>query len=85
MVGGDADGDGMADAWENEHFPGIDILLILPEDDPDRDLASISEEYQAGTDPNLRDTDHDGLSDGRELHVEGTDPLKMDTDGDGLD
>lgn len=35
-----------------------------------------------GTDPNNRDTDADGLSDGDEVRVYGTDPLSKDTDAD---
>ena len=36
-----------------------------------------------GTDPNIPDTDGDGLFDGAEID-EGTDPFNPDTDGDGL-
>lgn len=47
---GDSDGDGMPDAWEEEH----DLELHSPSDataDADRDGANNLQEYQAGTDP----------------------------------
>ncbi len=47
----DTDGDGMADAWEREHWGSLRPLCT---DDADDDGASNHEEYLAGTDP--RDT-----------------------------
>ena len=38
-----------------------------------------------GTDPNDRDSDDDGLSDGKEIDSYGSDPLDTDTDDDGLE
>lgn len=38
-----------------------------------------------GTDPNLKDTDGDGLSDSDEIYVYQTNPMKKDTDGNGID
>ena len=54
--------------------------------DPDRDgdgLPLADELFLHGTDPDLRDTDGDGVSDGDEVAA-GTDPLVRDTDGDGF-
>jgi hypothetical protein len=70
---GDADCDGLADAWERDHGldPGWagDALL-----DPDGDGLSNVEELALGTDPKLADTDGDGFADGQELAT-GYDPL----------
>ncbi|MGD8626149.1 MAG: Ig-like domain-containing protein, partial [Anaerolineae bacterium] len=56
---------------------------------PDRDGDRLSNEYEAdlGTDPDLWDTDGDGLDDKFEVDNRedvGCDPLAADTDGDGL-
>jgi hypothetical protein len=70
---GDADCDGLSDAWELDHGldPGWagDALL-----DPDSDGLSNAEELALGTDPKLADTDGDGFADGQELAT-GFDPL----------
>ena len=42
------------------------------------------DEFNLNTDPNLADTDNDGLSDEMEINTYSTDPLSTDTDGDGL-
>lgn len=52
--------------------------------DDDHDGLTNKEEKQLGTDPKIRDTDGDGLTDGEEFYSNHTDPLKQDTDGDGL-
>ena len=54
--------------------------------DTDGDELSDEEELELGTDPNLFDTDGDGLGDGSEVREDGwgTDPLSADTDGDGF-
>lgn len=44
----DADGDGLADAWEQQHFGG---LSANPHDDPDGDGIDNLHEYRAGTNP----------------------------------
>jgi hypothetical protein len=51
-------------------------------DDPDADGVYNIQEWQWGTDPNVADTDHDGLDDKFEHGTVGTDPLVADTDGD---
>lgn len=50
----------------------------------DEDQLSDAEELIFGTDPNLKDTDSDGILDSDELLVTGTDPLLADTDADDL-
>ena len=58
----DQDGDGMDDLWEDAN--GLDCTD--PSDgatDLDDDGVSNLGEYRAGTDPNLRDTNGDGISD----------------------
>lgn len=54
----------------------------LPGDD-DRDGLTNAEEAKLGTNPEVADTDGDGLSDYEEVKIYHTDPLKADTDGDG--
>ncbi len=78
---GDADGDGLPDAWEQLYFKS---LSANPNDDPDGDGLTNAEEFAAGTDPTKPDTDGDGLSDKDEVKVYKTNPNKADTDGDGL-
>ena len=55
----------------------------LPGDD-DRDGLTNAEEAKLGTNPEVADTDGDGLSDYEEVKIYHTDPLKADTDGDGF-
>lgn len=57
----DLDGDGLPDAWEREHFNST--TAQDGDGDPDSDGLSNEEEYDLGTDPNLADTDGDGLND----------------------
>lgn len=71
----DTDGDGIPDGWEV--FYGLDPNY--PDDaqsddeEPDDELTNY-EEYLAGTDPHLRDTDGDGMHDGWEIRY-GLNPL----------
>ncbi|MDQ2682493.1 MAG: thrombospondin type 3 repeat-containing protein, partial [Chloroflexota bacterium] len=53
--------------------------------DSDGDELIDEEELEIGTDPNLFDSDGDGLGDGSEVREDGwgTDPLSADSDGDG--
>ncbi len=79
----DSDGDGLPDGVEVERGTNP----TSPADgafDEDGDGLSAGEEYAAGTDPTAPDTDHDGLSDGDEVHVHHTDPTLDDSDRDGL-
>lgn len=79
----DADSDGMSDFWETSN--GLD-----PNDpgdaalDLDSDGLSNLEEFNADTNPNIADTDSDGLNDGDEINVHSTDPKNSDSDSDGL-
>ena len=52
--------------------------------DDDEDGLSNSREAELGTEPDIPDTDGDGLLDGEEVNQYGTDPLNPDSDNDGL-
>jgi 5-hydroxyisourate hydrolase-like protein (transthyretin family) len=74
---------GIPDSWAIAH--GLNPNdPTMPAQDPDRDGLTNLEEFQQGTDPNNKDTDGDGLSDGDEVHLYHTNPLLKDTDGDGI-
>lgn len=99
-IGGNADGDGLADEEEyaagtdpskaDGDGDGVDDDVELEDgtdpNDPDSDGDGLDDgdEKAAGSDPGLPDTDGDGLSDGDEVHVHGSDPLLTDSDGDGF-
>lgn len=80
-TGPDSDDDGLPDDWEETQFGNLNQSAS---DDPDSDGLANDEEYGQETDPNLSDTDNDGLSDGEEVNQHETDPLLVDTDEDGL-
>ena len=80
LVGGDSDGDGLNDNWENDYFGNLDQDSA---GDADEDGLSNAEEFALTSDPTESDTDNDGLSDGDEITA-GTDIFISDTDGDGL-
>jgi hypothetical protein len=67
----DEDRDGLLDYLERRSFGS---LQWGPEDDPDEDGLTISQELPLGTHPGLSDTDGDGICDGKELAA-GTNPL----------
>lgn len=77
----DTDGDGLPDSFETTYFGH---LSFGPDDDPDGDGLSNTDEQDEGTDPDDADTDGDGLSDGDEIISYMTDPLDEDSDDDGL-
>ena len=47
----DNDSDGLPDAWENHHWPGVPIAFIAPDADEDGDGHSHLDEYLTDTDP----------------------------------
>ena len=75
--------------WTNNRWE--DGILINPDGTtaagaPDTDLDGLSDDAEArrGTDPRMRDTDRDSLTDADEVHRYRTNPRKADTDRDGL-
>lgn len=97
--GGDSDGDGINDAYEqliidadpNDNLESVED--VLPGDDFDNDLSTNLQEFERLTSAIDEDSDDDGYLDGVETDDgsfdniasdTGTDPLNPDTDGDGL-
>jgi len=81
FIADDGDEDGMFDQWELDN--GLDPAD--PSDafgDLDGDGLNNVGEYDAGSDPNVTDTDGDGLSDGDEVNTHLSDPVVVDTDSD---
>jgi len=68
----DTDNDGLDDVWEITHFG--DITSYNSSDDPDADELDNVGEIAAGTDPNIADSDGDGITDGDEVSS-GSNPL----------
>jgi hypothetical protein len=65
-------------------FGGAGFYRFEIDLDSDGDSLSDARERELGTDPNLEDTDGDGIADGVEVNIHGTNPVLADTDGDGL-
>jgi len=53
--------------------------------DADADGLTRDQELKLGTNPDIADSDNDGIIDGLEINQYNTDPLKKDSDNDGLD
>ncbi|MDE5936702.1 MAG: thrombospondin type 3 repeat-containing protein [Ruminococcus sp.] len=87
----DTDGDTLSD-YQEVYLTGTDPTVYdsvtegVSDADADSDGDRIPNinEIDYGTNPQLTDTDGDGLSDYDEIYVYGTDPLKDDSDGDSL-
>ncbi|MDB4785059.1 hypothetical protein OAG31_00470 [Akkermansiaceae bacterium] len=88
----DLDRDGLPDAWERKFGLDPSNAGDAALDDDNDDLSNL-QEFVAGTNPTLQDTDGDGLNDGVETDdgvwvsaaATGTSPRSVDTDRDGLD
>jgi hypothetical protein len=63
---------------------GVDTDQDGLSDSVETNTGSYNGPTDTGTDPNVADTDGDGLNDGQEVLVYSTNPLNLDTDGDGL-
>ncbi len=89
----DTDGDGFGDNAEVANGSDPNDPASVPPGEPtvdtDGDLLTDAQEAELGTNPELADSDGDGLSDFAEVGFEpgsatGTDPLLTDTDSDGV-
>ncbi len=89
----DSDGDGFGDNAEVANGTDPNDPASVPPGEPtidtDGDLLTDAQEAELGTNPELADSDGDGLSDFAEVGFEpgsatGTDPLLTDTDADGV-
>jgi hypothetical protein len=74
----DADGDGLLDAWEIQHWGNLNQT---GGGDADNDGLTNLQEYQVGTLPTDSDTDNDGMLDGLEV-LQGRNPLAAGTTSD---
>lgn len=89
----DRDHDGLPDRWE-KHFH-LSTKANSDNGDPDHDHVDNRNEFREGTNPRRRDSNHNGVPDGREDRdhdklsnaaedATGNDPRNPDTDGDGV-
>lgn len=68
----------------NAGWWAIDDIRVAGVRDTDHDGLLDTEETVLGTDPEVADSDGDGLGDGEEVNIFQTDPTDTDTDHDGL-
>jgi len=80
VIPGISDGTGGASAFLQTTTAAAAVAGI----DTDRDGITDAMELQLGLDPNVPDTDLDGLSDGFEVLRSRSNPVAQDTDGDGI-
>ena len=76
-----SDNDELPDTWELAYFNN---LSQDEKDDTDGDGLPNGIEFTVGTNPTVKDTDEDGLSDGHEVNITGTCPKVKDTNNDVL-
>lgn len=78
LADSDANGNGIPDRWEEAN--GLPTTSDQSGADPDSDGLTNAEEYESNTNPNVADSDGDGLDDGSEVG-QGSDPRdKSDTE-----
>jgi hypothetical protein len=85
--GADGDGDGLPDDYELANGLDPDDPIDAMEDQDGDGLSALAE-FDAGTNPQIADSDDDGIEDGEELEAGEngfvTNPLLADSDGDGI-
>jgi len=80
----DTDGDGMPDGWEFTYSSAcnptnpLDDVIDYPGENPAPDGLINEQEYLHGTNPEIADTDGDGVTDGDEV-ANGSDPTDPDS------
>ncbi len=79
----DTDSDGMPDLWELEYGLNTQNADDAALDDDNDQLTNLQEFFNK-TNPNVPDTDNDGLIDGLEVNTHHTNPILWDSDRDTL-